>query len=96
MRAILLRAGFRETFRYEKRREIWRLGRATVCLDATPLGAFVEIEGSPREIDRRARALGLKPASGGTPSITASYPALWRAAGNRGDMLLSQSVRTRR
>ncbi len=45
--AILLRLGFVRRFRYEKRREEWRLFGCAVALDETPIGNFVEIEGDP-------------------------------------------------
>ena len=44
--AIFAAMGLRETFRYEKRRSIWRVGECEVALDELPhLGWFVEIEG---------------------------------------------------
>jgi adenylate cyclase class 2 len=44
--AIFAAMGLRETFRYEKRRSIWRVGECEVTLDELPhLGWFVEIEG---------------------------------------------------
>ncbi len=53
--------GFRPGFRYEKFRTSFRLSHAHLDLDETPVGAFLEIEGTPREIDRIARALGFSP-----------------------------------
>jgi len=44
-----------------------------VELDVTPIGVFVELEGSPRVIDRAARLLGWGPAD----YITKSYRALY-------------------
>ena len=44
--AIFAAMGLRETFRYEKRRSIWRVGECEIALDELPyLGWFVEIEG---------------------------------------------------
>jgi adenylate cyclase, class 2 len=59
MDAILRALGFTPTFRYEKYRAEWSDGRGHVVLDETPIGNFGEIEGSPRWIDRTARALGI-------------------------------------
>jgi adenylate cyclase class 2 len=57
MDAILRALGFAPTFRYEKYRAEWSDGTGHVLLDETPIGNFGEIEGSPRWIDRTARAL---------------------------------------
>jgi predicted adenylyl cyclase CyaB len=44
--AILLGLGYDVWRRYEKKREEWRLGGVKVALDHTPIGDFVEFEGS--------------------------------------------------
>ncbi len=59
---ILKRLGFSVAFYYEKERKNYRLGSVLVSLDKTPLGNFLEIEGSPEGIDRVARSLGFSPA----------------------------------
>jgi adenylate cyclase class 2 len=59
MDAILRALGFEPTFRYEKYRAQWSDGTGHVVFDETPIGNFGEIEGSPRWIDRTARALGI-------------------------------------
>lgn len=60
LKEILTRLGFRIVFRYEKYRTEFRrpeeAGLAT--LDETPIGVFLELEGTPAWIDRAARALG--------------------------------------
>ena len=73
--AILDRLGFRPGFRYEKyRAEYRRPGSAGVAtVDETPIGSYVELEGSPRWIDRTAKELGFPPER----YITASYGALY-------------------
>jgi adenylate cyclase class 2 len=81
---VLERLGLRPAFRYQKERAYWRLGGATVALDRTALGSFVEIEGDADVIERLARELGLERSS----FETRSYPELWGAAGRDGDMLL--------
>jgi adenylate cyclase, class 2 len=77
LRLILERLGFAPVFRYEKYRTEYAKPRqsGSVTLDETPIGDFVELEGSPRWIDRTARALGWSPAD----YITASYGALYLA-----------------
>lgn len=59
---ILERAGFYVWFRYEKYREEFRLGDVTIAVDETPVGTFVEIEGSEDGITAAAIALGRGPA----------------------------------
>lgn len=56
--AGLRRIGLRPAFRYEKYRSTFRLGDLHICLDETPVGTFLELEGEPKAIDRAARALG--------------------------------------
>lgn len=58
---ILERLGFQVSFRYEKYREEFRLGDVTIALDETPVGTFVEIEGSAAGIHETAAALGRGP-----------------------------------
>jgi predicted adenylyl cyclase CyaB len=41
--------GYTVNKRYQKIREEWRLGAETICLDHTPIGDFVEFEGSKAE-----------------------------------------------
>jgi adenylate cyclase class 2 len=75
MRVILERLGYNPVFLYEKyRTEYARPDQAgLVVLDETPIGDFLELEGSPRWIDRTARELGRSPAD----YITESYGALY-------------------
>jgi adenylate cyclase, class 2 len=79
MATIFERLGFRPIFRYEKYRTEYghpdRGGVAT--LDETPIGVFMELEGTPRWIDHAARQLGFAECD----YITASYGRLfleWR------------------
>jgi adenylate cyclase class 2 len=74
--AVLDRLGYRCGFCYEKYRTkfspIQEAG--LIALDETPLGVFLELEGSPDWIDRTASRLGFAPGS----YLTASYAALYR------------------
>lgn len=79
---ILMSLGLVPLFRYEKFREIWKMGQTAVCLDQTPLGRFVEIEGTSAAIHSVAARLGLS----ADRFLSASYPALWFEAGRTGDM----------
>jgi adenylate cyclase class 2 len=72
--AILEKLGFTPAFRYEKFRTEFRRdpgGEAT--LDETPIGVFLELEGTPGWIDCTARSLGFAEGD----YVTASYAALY-------------------
>jgi adenylate cyclase, class 2 len=73
---ILAGLGLQPSFRYEKYRSTYRLPRLSgvlIDLDETPIGVFLELEGSPRAIDRAARLLGFSPAD----YLVSSYAALY-------------------
>jgi adenylate cyclase, class 2 len=74
---ILEALGLRTAFRYEKFRTLYRRRgdpeHAEVAYDETPIGIYLELEGSKRWIDGLARALGF----GRREYITASYGRLY-------------------
>jgi adenylate cyclase class IV len=88
---ILRAMGFHPSFRYEKFRtelHIPRIPGLAVDLDETPLGNFVELEGSRKGIDRAAALLGRSR----DEYLTGSYATLQRQFCRRqdrsfGDML---------
>jgi adenylate cyclase class 2 len=57
---VLESVGLHVWFRYQKFREEFAAEDATIALDETPIGTFVEIEGGERAIESMARALGRK------------------------------------
>ncbi len=67
--------GFRPSFRYEKYRTEYERPsqRGTVTLDETPIGLYLELEGTSPWIDRTARRLGFDESA----YITKSYGALY-------------------
>jgi adenylate cyclase, class 2 len=69
--------GYHPIFRYEKFRTEYAKAPSTgkVLLDETPIGNYLEIEGSPRWIDSTARLLGFSTAD----YITRSYGYLYLA-----------------
>jgi adenylate cyclase, class 2 len=58
---VLRELGFRAGFRYEKYRTSFRLRGLHLDLDETPVGIFLELEGSPAAIRQAAQALGYAP-----------------------------------
>ena len=74
---ILTLIGLHPVFRYEKFRTEYarRSNQGKVLLDETPIGNYLEIEGSPRWIDRTARQLGFSKSD----YITRSYGYLYLA-----------------
>lgn len=58
---ILKELGFQAWFRCEKYREEFQLPDVVVAVDETPLGTFVELEGTEDGIDSAARVLGHGP-----------------------------------
>lgn len=88
--AALRAIGFRPSFRYEKYRTTFRLPGLHLELDETPVGIFLELEGSPRAIDRVARALGYAPREYINGTYWDLYAADCRRRGRRPtNMLLS-------
>lgn len=73
--AILERLGFHPVFRYEKYRTEYKKpgGRGVATLDETPVGIYLELEGSALWIDRTARKLNFSEQD----YITQSYAALY-------------------
>jgi adenylate cyclase class 2 len=58
---LLEQLGFAIWFRYQKYREEFAYSDVIAAVDETPLGTFVEIEGSERGITEMAEALGREP-----------------------------------
>ncbi|MGH9712270.1 MAG: class IV adenylate cyclase [Candidatus Acidiferrales bacterium] len=55
---VLRSLGLHPSFTYEKFRSTFELRGLQLDLDETPVGTFLELEGSPGTIDHAARALG--------------------------------------
>ena len=60
---ILAHVGYHQVFRYEKFRTEYAAGSGNgkLLLDETPIGNFLELEGTAAWIDRTARLLGFAP-----------------------------------
>jgi adenylate cyclase class 2 len=59
--SILESLGLHVWFRYEKYREEFSADDVVIAIDETPVGVFVEIEGSEAAIHQMARTLGRRP-----------------------------------
>jgi len=77
MERILEALGFTPILSMEKSRAMWRRADLLACLDETPFGAFLELEGDSAAITPAMEALGLGP----DRVETRSYPTLFREAG---------------
>jgi adenylate cyclase class 2 len=85
---ILGELGWHVWFRYEKYREEFAAEDVVIAIDETPIGVFVEIEGSEDHIHRAAAALGKAPDDYVTSSYRALYLDYCRERGvDPGDML---------
>lgn len=90
---VLEELGFRVWFRYQKYREEYTCEDVIVAIDETPVGTFVEIEGSEQGITSMAAALSRTPAD----YVTDSYRNLFvRYCKEHGlpdtDMLFEETV----
>jgi adenylate cyclase, class 2 len=98
MMAVAERLGYHPVFRYEKYRTEFRQPRraGVAMLDETPVGVYLELEGTPSWIDRIARRLGFPE----TGYITASYARVyldWCASNGcePGNMTFAEAPRIR-
>lgn len=79
---ILRQLGFEAVFRYEKYRTRFARtrGEGLVFLDETPVGCFLELEGSGRWIDQTGRLLGFSRSSYLTKTYMDIYREHWKSA----------------
>ncbi|HTL98194.1 MAG TPA: class IV adenylate cyclase [Holophagaceae bacterium] len=77
LEAILSALGFAPVLRMEKTRAVWTREELVACLDETPFGCFLELEGDPQAIKAAAEHLHL----GADRVERRSYPTLFREHG---------------
>ncbi|HPR62599.1 MAG TPA: class IV adenylate cyclase [Thermoanaerobaculia bacterium] len=82
---ILQSLGYQPSFRYQKYRTEWIFDELTLCLDETPIGTFLEIEGPSEQVYAAAGRLGLDTRT----AVTLSYVALFRLTQKTGDMIFA-------
>jgi len=73
LRRVFGELGFHPWFRYQKYREEFAAQDATIAIDETPVGTFIEIEGGEAAIHALTRALGRTPSD----FILESYRSLF-------------------
>ena len=77
LEAILIALGYAPVLRMEKTRAVWAREELTACLDETPFGCFLELEGDANAIKAAAEHLSL-----GVDRVEPrSYPTLFREHG---------------
>ena len=77
LEAILSALGYAPTLRMEKTRAVWAREELVACLDETPFGCFLELEGDADAIKAAAEHLHL----GADRVERRSYPTLFREQG---------------
>ena len=90
LKEILEKLGYTKTGIKEKYREAYIFQLTQICIDETPIGNFIEIEGSKQGVFDVAKKLGFNEKE----FITKSYTALWKeyATKNKkkGDMVFEK------
>ena len=71
---VLFALGMVETFRYEKYRQVYVVGELVACLDETPIGCYIELEGSAESVTAQVERLGLSMED----AVVLSYPELYQ------------------
>lgn len=79
MALILGRLGYHPHLIYEKYRTTYHMDAVEIVLDEMPFGHFIEIEGTPEDIDAVVQKLGLH----GAPRILTNYIALFERVRQR-------------
>ena len=77
LEGILRALGFEPVMRMEKVRAVWARSELEACLDETPFGCYLELEGEPQAIHAAMEGLGLA----ADRAETRSYPELYRLNG---------------
>ncbi len=70
---IITSLGFRKVFRYQKRREVFTLYDTHILLDETPIGNYIEIEGTEEHILELSKGLGLESEQGSSKNYMELY-----------------------
>lgn len=77
LEAILRALGYAPVLRLEKRRAVWERPELEACLDETPFGCYLELEGEAQAIRAAMESLGLA----ADRAESRSYPELYQLHG---------------
>lgn len=77
LEAILRALGFEPVMSMQKVRAVWQRAEVEACLDETPFGCYLELEGEPQAIRIAMEGLGLAP----DRAEHRSYPELYQNEG---------------
>lgn len=77
LEAILRALGYAPVLTMEKVRAVWEREDLEACLDETPFGCYLELEGDPQAIRTAMESLDLAP----DQAESRSYPELYQAHG---------------
>lgn len=77
LEGILRALGFEPVMSMEKVRAVWSRVELVACVDETPFGCYLELEGDPQAIRGAMEGLGLAP----DRAEPRSYPELYQANG---------------
>ena len=70
---IITSLGFHKVFRYQKRREVFTLQDTHILFDETPIGNYIEIEGTEKRILQLSKVLDLDSDRGSTKNYMELY-----------------------
>ena len=70
---IITSLGFHKVFRYQKRREVFTLQDTHILFDETPIGNYIEIEGTEERILQLSKVLELDSDRGSTKNYMELY-----------------------
>ncbi|HWB86160.1 MAG TPA: class IV adenylate cyclase [Bryobacteraceae bacterium] len=95
---LIERLGFQPAFRYEKFRTEYQpaAGAGVAMLDETPIGVYLELEGSPHWIDRTARQMGFTAKDYSTATYAWLYMDWCRQRGVKPSHMVFPRKRARR
>ena len=99
MLLVLKNLGFEAWFNYQKYREEFLHENVVIAIDETPIGTFVELEGTEETIDEMAKLLGqnrettCSNLTGPFISITSAHRAMLPVT--RSSMKLNKHLKTR-
>jgi adenylate cyclase class 2 len=89
---ILAELGYTPWFRYQKYREEYAIDDVVIAIDETPVGAFVELEGSEAGIARAAGLLGREPGDYVLDSYRTLFVSWERSQGRSGGNMLFEEA----